>query len=33
MAKQLVEAGLSWAKKQGYQTDASCSYVLPFLKN
>lgn len=33
LAKQLVEAGLSWAKKQGYQIEASCSYVLPFLKN
>ncbi|WP_233081135.1 GNAT family N-acetyltransferase [Rheinheimera soli] len=33
LARQLVEAGLSWAKKQGYQIEASCSYVLPFLKN
>ncbi|MDF3125018.1 GNAT family N-acetyltransferase [Rheinheimera sp. 1928-s] len=33
LARQLVEAGLSWAKKQGYQIEASCSYVQPFLKN
>ncbi|RVT41506.1 N-acetyltransferase [Rheinheimera sediminis] len=32
LAKQLVKAGLSWASRQGYQVEASCSYVLPFLK-
>lgn len=32
LARQLVEAGLSWAKVQGYQIEASCSYVVPFLK-
>ena len=33
LARQLVEAGLSWAKAQGYQIEASCSYVQPFLEN
>jgi predicted GNAT family acetyltransferase len=33
LARQLVEAGLSWARAQDYQVDASCSYVIPFLKN
>lgn len=33
LAKQLVEAGLIWAKKQGYQIEANCSYVVPFLQN
>jgi predicted GNAT family acetyltransferase len=31
LADQLVEAGLVWAKKQGYQIKASCSYVQKFL--
>lgn len=33
LARQLVETGLSWANTQGYQIEASCSYVLPFLKD
>ena len=32
LARQLVEAGIDWAKKQGYEMQASCSYVQPFLK-
>jgi predicted GNAT family acetyltransferase len=31
LAELLVEAGLVWAKKQGYQIEASCSYVKKFL--
>jgi predicted GNAT family acetyltransferase len=31
LAEQLVDAGLLWAKAQGYQIDASCSYVKKFL--
>jgi predicted GNAT family acetyltransferase len=31
LAEQLVNAGLAWAKTQGYQIDASCSYVKKFL--
>jgi predicted GNAT family acetyltransferase len=31
LAEQLVEVGLVWAKKQGYQIEASCSYVKKFL--
>lgn len=33
LARQLVEAGLCWAKTQGYHIEASCSYVVPFLKS
>ena len=33
LARQLVEAGIDWAKTQGYEMQASCSYVQPFLKN
>lgn len=33
LARQLVEAGIEWAKAQGYEMQASCSYVQPFLKN
>lgn len=33
VARQLVETGLSWARAQGYQIEASCSYVVPFLKS
>ncbi|MBY0420233.1 MAG: N-acetyltransferase [Pararheinheimera sp.] len=33
LARQLVEAGLFWAKAQGYHIEASCSYVVPFLKS
>ncbi len=32
LAKHLVEAGIEWAKTQGYVMQASCSYVQPFLK-
>jgi predicted GNAT family acetyltransferase len=31
LADQLVEAGLVWAKEQGYHIEASCSYVKNFL--
>ncbi len=31
-AEALVEAGLSWAKQQGYTIHASCWYVDKFLK-
>jgi predicted GNAT family acetyltransferase len=31
LAEQLVEAGLVWAKQQGYQIEASCWYVKKFL--
>lgn len=31
IARKLVEAGLSWARAEGYQIEASCSYVQPFL--
>jgi predicted GNAT family acetyltransferase len=31
LAEQLVNVGLAWAKEQGYQIDASCSYVRQFL--
>lgn len=30
-AEKLVEAGLAWAKEQGYQITASCWYVDKFL--
>ena len=33
LARQLVDAGMHWAKAQGYEMQASCSYVQPFLKN
>lgn len=33
LARQLVDAGIHWAKTQGYEMQASCSYVQPFLKN
>lgn len=33
LARQLVETGIMWATAQGYQIQASCSYVQPFLKN
>ncbi len=33
LARQLVNAGIQWAKTQGYAMQASCSYVQPFLKN
>lgn len=32
LARLLAEAGLNWAQAQGYQIEASCSYILPFLK-
>ncbi|HJS13803.1 MULTISPECIES: GNAT family N-acetyltransferase [Rheinheimera] len=32
LARQLVDAGIHWAKAQGYEMQASCSYVQPFLK-
>jgi len=32
-AEALVEAGLLWAKQQGYKIQASCWYVDKFLKN
>jgi len=32
-AETLVEAGLFWAKQQGYSIQASCWYVDKFLKN
>lgn len=32
LARQLVDAGIYWAKTQGYEMQASCSYVQPFLK-
>ncbi|MBY6195685.1 GNAT family N-acetyltransferase [Vibrio hangzhouensis] len=31
IAKQLVEAGLNWAKEQGYTIEADCWYVAKFL--
>ena len=31
LAEQLVATGLVWAKEQGYQIEASCSYVNKFL--
>lgn len=31
LAEQLVSTGLAWAKKQGYQIEASCWYVKKFL--
>ena len=31
LAEQLVEAGLAWAKEQGYHIEASCWYVKKFL--
>ncbi len=31
-AEALVEVGLSWAKQQGYEIQASCWYVEKFLK-
>jgi len=31
LAEQLVDAGLTWAKEQGYQIEASCWYVKKFL--
>ena len=31
LAEVLVEAGLAWAKAQGYQLEASCWYVKKFL--
>jgi len=31
LAEKLVEQGLSWAKEQGYQIEASCWYVEKFL--
>lgn len=33
LARLLVDAGMQWAKTQGYEMQASCSYVQPFLKN
>lgn len=33
LARHLVDAGILWAKAQGYEMQASCSYVQPFLKN
>lgn len=32
IAEQLVRTGLSWAKEQGFQIEASCWYVEKFLK-
>ncbi len=32
-AEALVEAGLLWAKQQGYKIQASCWYVDKFLKD
>lgn len=32
IAEQLVRTGLSWAKEQDYQIEASCWYVEKFLK-
>jgi uncharacterized protein len=31
VAETLVEAGLGWAREQGYEIDASCWYVQKFL--
>ena len=31
LAEELVEAGLAWAKQQGFQIEASCWYVKKFL--
>lgn len=31
LAEELVEAGLAWAKEQGYHIEASCWYVKKFL--
>jgi predicted GNAT family acetyltransferase len=31
LAEEVVQAGLNWAKEQGYQIEASCSYVHKFL--
>lgn len=31
LAEEIVQTGLSWAKEQGYQIEASCSYVHKFL--
>ncbi len=33
LARKLVETGLQWATTQGYEIEASCSYVQPLLKN
>ncbi len=32
LARLLTEAAINWAKAQGYEMQASCSYVQPFLK-
>lgn len=32
IAEQLVRAGLSWAKDQGYKIETSCWYVEKFLR-
>jgi predicted GNAT family acetyltransferase len=31
LAEELVQAGLAWAREQGYTITASCSYVQKFL--
>ncbi len=31
LAEELVKAGLTWAKQQGFQIEASCWYVKKFL--
>jgi predicted GNAT family acetyltransferase len=31
LAEELVQAGLAWAREQGYSITASCSYVQKFL--
>jgi len=32
LARLLTEAAIQWAKAQGYEMHASCSYVQPFIK-
>ncbi|MDB2448776.1 N-acetyltransferase [bacterium] len=32
LARELVDAGLAWARDQGYRIHASCSYVQVVLK-